>query len=962
MIRFFYIATLFLLAYGLFSFELTAQKVSEKRLQNWFDKGKELYNKGNNKSDSLALLQFHKILSSKNANIPLLIETYKLIGRIYYFKNNFDSTIFFEKKSLFLRKKQESIDYNLLALNYKSLGETYWRKENYDSAFYYLNQGFKITEEKDLKENLAYISTSLGLIYYHYGNYKLAINYYNKALEIFEEDYKKFIDYIVSCRSNIASSYSMLGDKTSGLRIQRQLVDDIIKQKGNNTESEAIVRQNIALDCHSEGLYETAIVEFQKAKEIYDKIPAISENNYLIKLYKAMGNTYRELRDYKEASKNYELAIELLSKKGSEEKILLANVLFEKAELLIRQEEFKKGLELFQKSILLLVPKFKDTSFFANPDGEAALSEIQLFDALKKKANALFLAYNSNKDIQYLKGSVDTYLSAINLAEKVRRSLNSDESQIIFNSNIYPIYEEAVEASVVLFYQTEDPKYFEIALNCTGKSKAAVLADNLRNTEIKQFGTIPQELLAQEKRVKRRLAWLNNQLISAPSHKLSELQAMIRDEEIALSRVLTDFEKYPRYYTLKYDNSEVSLEEIRNSLPDDNTGYIEYFLGEKNLYTFLVSEDDIFCSKLAISPLFEDRLKEFKKLLYQYQEGERFEGLELSNYLFEQLLEPATSILRGLNRLIIVRDQGLNYIPFETLSLSDDSPDYLLKRFSIAYAPSSRVFIRTMQNPIYVKDINVLAYAPYSHFRQTADSRRRGLYRLIASEKEVNSIGTTILKDYEATKDHFRTRAHNYSMIHLATHARADDQKPGDSYIAFYPENLNDDTNYNMYTRELYELSLDSVALLVLSACETGDGPLLKGEGVMSIARGINYAGCNNVMMTLWQADDKSSADIAIRFYDYLKKGIAKDIALQKAKLDYLDSDISREYKTPFYWANFVLIGSHYPVLEKQPINWETIFYAIGSSIILIIVTLGILRHYRISKEKREHLGYLDED
>jgi LPXTG-motif cell wall-anchored protein len=165
--------------------------------------------------------------------------------------------------------------------------------------------------------------------------------------------------------------------------------------------------------------------------------------------------------------------------------------------------------------------------------------------------------------------------------------------------------------------------------------------------------------------------------------------------------------------------------------------------------------------------------------------------------------------------------------------------------------------------------------------------------------------------------------AGSYNVLHLATHATVDAEDPSQSFIAFYPQQRDSLANYRLYTHELYNMRLDSVKLVILSACEAGNGRLVRGEGVMSLARAFAYAGCPNIMTTLWKADDRSSAWLTQRLHHYLKQGWEKDVALQQAKLDYLnDPEVHPARKAPYYWANFVFIGDPAPLYDDRRHWW----------------------------------------
>jgi CHAT domain-containing protein len=180
-----------------------------------------------------------------------------------------------------------------------------------------------------------------------------------------------------------------------------------------------------------------------------------------------------------------------------------------------------------------------------------------------------------------------------------------------------------------------------------------------------------------------------------------------------------------------------------------------------------------------------------------------------------------------------------------------------------------------------------------------------------------------------------------YPVIHLATHAEANDSDPLRSFIEFYGLKGDADTIHRLYEQEIYHLDMKSTRLVILSACETGAGLLVNGEGIMSLSRAFSYAGCKTVITSLWKADDIATAFISRRLHHYLQKGFRKDEALQKAKIDYLESnDIEPGHKTPAYWAHLVLIGDAGAIEQKD----HFIFWIIADIIFLFLVLFIILK------------------
>ena len=155
----------------------------------------------------------------------------------------------------------------------------------------------------------------------------------------------------------------------------------------------------------------------------------------------------------------------------------------------------------------------------------------------------------------------------------------------------------------------------------------------------------------------------------------------------------------------------------------------------------------------------------------------------------------------------------------------------------------------------------------------------------------------------------------------------------GNSYIVF---NNKSDSLYKLYSEEVYNLSLTHTQLLILSACKSGTGDWVKGEGLMSLSRAFTYAGCPNIITSLWKAHDFSTAYICRRIHYYLNRDYSVDRALQQAKMDYLsDPSVNPRLKHPYYWCHLVFIGNFQ---QEKP------SYILGYSLLVLsIVGLGML-------------------
>jgi CHAT domain-containing protein len=266
--------------------------------------------------------------------------------------------------------------------------------------------------------------------------------------------------------------------------------------------------------------------------------------------------------------------------------------------------------------------------------------------------------------------------------------------------------------------------------------------------------------------------------------------------------------------------------------------------------------------------------------------------------------------------LIIVPDAAIGTIPFEALvsqrGLDDDlrSNQYLLHNFAISYDYAATLTVnKTRSDDKSAKKDAILLAAPVSF-----EYEGQNLVELPDSEKEIDEISKLFLDaqisavtttgEGASEKMIKTTTLSDFRFIHLATHGVVNQSKPELSRIFLVPGESEDGS---LYSGEIYNLKCNA-NLVTLSACETGLGQVAKGEGIVGLSRALQYAGAKNLIVSLWQVADKSTADLMIEFY---RSSIQSDVNnystdLRAAKLSLLASEA---YHSPYYWAPFILIG-----------------------------------------------------
>jgi CHAT domain-containing protein len=428
-------------------------------------------------------------------------------------------------------------------------------------------------------------------------------------------------------------------------------------------------------------------------------------------------------------------------------------------------------------------------------------------------------------------------------------------------------------------------------------------------------------------------AIINETEINLANENTSRGRALIKNKLFNLKQeyqFFTDTLKtsYPNYFNSKKDLKITSANTIDNSILNDNTAIVEFILDDKQGYAIAKTTSEIKLVKIENVNTLNREISTLKKLISQpfYDESafENFNELAFSIYikLFNNLL----SIIEEKEELIIIPDNILAYIPFEVLQTDTTndplSPNYLLYTKAISYAYSVNFLLQNDKVTRTPKS-NFLALAPITFNNE--------LTELTDSETEIDNINDfldgTVLKREQATKARFLELLNDYNIIHISTHADFDKDKT--SWLWFADKKLKQTELYTMKSQ---------ADMVVLSACKTLDGELLRGEGLNSLSRGFFSAGAKSVLSSLWNTNDKSNTDIMITFYKQLQSNSRKNIALANAKKHYLKNHFGVE-NSPYYWASNTINGAVKTKMITSKANFSYYVVAMFIAMILIYIT-----------------------
>lgn len=780
-------------------------------------------------------------------------------------------------------------------------GRILYGEEQLDSAYLYLKRAEQISDKyNDRLESSERVYNLLGVIHYEKGDYRQAVNYFEKALSLVSPLAKSLQ---VNYKINIASALMKIDEDV----LARAIYEDLLRLNVYNNE----IYHKLGLISLKENNYTAAVGYLRKVEYVNSKKSIDLYLNYAMAFSGAGQPDSAEQYLYKAVAEN-------LKWNGHRKNISNGLLLKFRADELAGKQQYKDALQFYQQAIVQFDNDYNELNETGNPvQFSGVFSYINLFNTLTAKAAVFEKIYELYHKVENLEAALDAYRSAFNLADYVERTYNSDEARLFLGRIKHEVHSRPIDIGLRLYNLTQKKEYLEEVYLFDQRNKASVLSFNVKLQEVYDRARAGNPLFTREASIRSAITRLSLKAANATdSTQLTALNAAIRDKEIELEKIRDTINTDPLRQQLIAAEKIPTITRLQRQL-DNTTALLSYHLSENELLVLFVTNGRFDYYRAPVGQDFFRSIESLKQALYHASPEERYSGSTYSRYLYQQLISPLLPSLAQIKRLVIIPDDELHYLPFEALENGDQQ--YLVRQFAVQYQYSTALLgDNVSQKP----SSSVLSFAPYAAtgFKDSALT----FSPLPASGGEVKEINGKTLTDSSATKQAFLDLSNHFNVVHLATHAIADNNDPERSFISFYPGN----NASRLYAKEIYDLRLDTTSLVILSACETGSGKLVKGEGLMSLSRAFAYAGCPSIITSLWKAEDNTTAFICQRLHYYLSRNETKDKALQMAKLDFLNSSSTDpRFKTPNYWAHLVLIGDYEPDHKRS--NWPYVALSI---------------------------------
>jgi CHAT domain-containing protein/Tfp pilus assembly protein PilF len=818
-----------------------------------------------------------------------------------------------------LSLEQSNLFLNLAAFNYLRMGQ-------YSEAIKNFDQLLKIAQrmgDKFLEENtLGYLAN----IYALEGDYTRSIAAFQQALAVAKEsDSRNSVINSGRNLSNIGQIFFRLGDLLAarhyyerGLELARDAKDLGGQANIFSYLGELMVAQNEVGQ---------AITYYKQALDTEEKRSGITSRSFY---YSVLPNLYLRAGDYQKAKE----AIDQALKSARELKTRLEEPRFlnDLGDLHLRLNEPESAVKVYQESL-------QSNAGLDNPS-YAWVAHAGLATAYQR--------------LGQLDQAREHYVKAIKVIEGVRAKLSGAEEKAGFYQNKVEVYKNLVGVLVKLSEKRPEQELASEAFYRAESARARAFSDLLAEARVNLDQNLESDLLKRQRDIEAGISKLNAQLINEwakkpgeqDKQKIKRLEEELSKSDVEHADWLRELRRRCRSYAdLKYPEP-LTLEQAQRMLADRSL-VLAYSLGEQESFLFAVSRDGYRVAKL---PRSSDIGESVEKLIAAITNGG---GASLNKYraqavkLYKELIQPAGDLLADKRELIIIADDSLHRLPFETLInpsiagspvavQSDHSKwPYLVSQFAISYAPSVsaldnlRGYHRGTDTP--QKDFVAFADPNYDQqntpaiiaaVRSTGDGQQLKLGRLEYSRDEVDGIAklfaegqTDLYFEGRASEENVKAkdRLSRYRIVHFSAHGLVNEKRPRFSGIVLSLPKVDKDgaplseEDGLLSAYEILNLKLNA-DLVVLSACQTGVGKEIKGEGMMGLMRAFMYAGTPSVVVSLWNVNDRSASDLMIRFYKHLWKPGAEKLnkaeALREAQLEVIGLG-----SKPYHWAPFILVG-----------------------------------------------------
>ena len=894
-----------------------------------FDEGRKLRAQPNADAKRAAIAKFEQALPLFRAAGDTYREgmTWQSIGVAYYPLNEF-------RKALECFNQAVTLARSIGDRRFESGTET-WIAGMLDilgdvvKALDHNQRALKLARENGWRLAEASALSSIGKIYNDMSEWDKALAFYAQALPIFK-DQKSPRDEAIAL-NNIGIAYSLSGEQEKALEYLQQSLD--LLRRGTDKNVLAYTLLNIGRAYRRLGEYKKALTHLDEAQSVQQETGSRAQRGETLD---EIGAVYSDQGQHDKAVDYHRQAVETLRAAGSIRREAMAlNQLGEVYNLLNQPE---KALDQFNSALAI----FRNIN-----DPRNAASSLEGIARSESKRGRI-------------EDARSRMIESLALRETIRARSGSLQLRASYRATVEDAYEFYIDVLMQQHAGNPSGGFDAEALHASERDRARSLLEHLSETRIDIRRGVDAGLLEKERDLTRVLNAKAQREMQVKARKgsneeLAALQREISALEDEYQQVQAAIRRSSPEYAALTQPQPLRLKEIQQQL-DADTLLLEYSLGSERSYLWVVGQNSLKAYVLPEREQIEKVARQIyesltarsvtKSLETRAQRSSRVAQADrdfqtATAELSRMILAPAAGEF-GNRRLVVVADDALQYVPFSALSISSAAYQPLILRHEIISLQSASAFAVQRQNlanrepapktlaviadPVFsasdprLKNEAGASSAPDStrtleHLPANAINGSLSIPRLPFTRWEADQIlavaraGSNLKAlDFRANRAMATSgELSKYRYVHFATHGYLDTTRAGLSAIvlSLFDAQGKPQDGF-LRTHDIYNLKLPA-ELVVLSACETGLGKDVRGEGLEGLTRGFMYAGARRVIVSLWNVNDKATASLMQRLYaGMLRSNKTPAAALRAAQIEMLRAG---QWQSPYYWAAFVTQG-----------------------------------------------------
>ena len=623
---------------------------------------------------------YHKALAIRKATIgpnhAKVGATLNNIGYCYGRMGEYEKELDYYTQGLEIRKADLGEDHPRVGRSYNNIGFSLESTGRYEEAIKYFHLALDIMRKHygDEHPNVASIFQNLGPCLSNLGEYDLAIRYSEKALNIYRNYYGEESENVIFTLNNLASDYSRMGEYAKAIELYLQSIASRRKVFGEESLEVSQAYMNLAVTHSLNGDSEKAIALNRKALKIRNKMVAPDHPEVIA----VLSNLGAELAivDSLDEAKRVLLEVINQSNKVGESNRNLINTWLYMAQVLTKQKQLDSAMLYIQKALMYEIPEMREKRWDEPVPEELLDKSTFVLNILERKA--LTISQLGESVLQLETANMMFNQAAISL-DKLRMRMGTLSKRVLRNE-MEALFQAWLTNNHRLFELTGDQVYLRQAWEVASRSSAFILREQLYKQKERSFAGLPDSLIAKERLIQRNIAKLKSSTQqfaqstkSIDSIKVQRWQSRLLELEEHQAALIALYKTtYPHYYKEKYSLAPPSLKRLKQKLAENQLAFIQYFRSEKGLFMFYLEEKDLSVYRIDWDKELAERLSRYTAYFQKahWNDTERRLFCEDAHQLYVRLIGPFEERLKKDQRLVIIPDQYLGYIPFETLLVS----------------------------------------------------------------------------------------------------------------------------------------------------------------------------------------------------------------------------------------------------------------------------------------------------